>query len=264
MQERRFGSEQRRLRVWDVPAGKQAGPAGSGRAQPGGGPVFVVVHGWGGGSRLYRRLTRELAPHGRVLVFDLPGFTDVPRPSEPMGIGGFARVANGTLAELGVDEPVLVGHSMGAQVVVEMVHQQPRLGGRVVLVAPVVPASLRSLRAAALTFMRNSLHERPGAAALSVLGYLSSGVRWPMRVLPSVLGYPVERRIEALAGRLEVVRGERDVMCPQDWSELLAARSSAEARIHVVPGAAHQVVVDDARAVASAALRVAGIAGADS
>ena len=53
-------------------------------------------------------------------------------------------------------------------------------------------------------------------------------------------------------------------MCPQDWSELLAARSSAEARIHVVPGAAHQVVVDDARAVASAALRVAGIAGADS
>lgn len=246
--EHRFGTGHKRVRAWDITP--------EGTDDP---PVFVLVHGLGVNSRLFREVTERLRDHGRVLVFDLPGFGGLPHPSDPMSIGEFARAVNLALEELGVRRPVLVGHSMGAQVVVEMVCREPWLGGRMVLIGPVVRADQRSMGKVLRAFLRSSAHERFGAALASVRAYVRAGLRWPLEVLPAMLSYPIEERLAGVGGRLVIVRGDRDLLCPAEWADSLLQASGAVGHVVVAEGAAHQVVVDHADEVAAAALDVAGL-----
>ena len=254
--EHRFGRGHKRVRAWDV-----AGDAAD--------LTFVLVHGLGVSSDLFRAVTTRLRALGRVLVYDLPGFGGVPHPRDPMSIAEFASAIEGSLAELGVESPVLVGHSMGAQVAVELAARsaarsaargEARSDSRsgLVLVAPVVCRDQRTLWSVLRHFAASSVHERFGAALVSVRGYLSAGVRWPLELLPAMIHYRIEDRLAGLGGRLVIVRGEHDALCPPDWAEFLLSVSGAEGGIIVAEGAAHQVVVDNPDEVVSAAIAVAG------
>ncbi|MDO5534544.1 MAG: alpha/beta fold hydrolase [Propionibacteriaceae bacterium] len=242
--ERRFGRGHKRVRAWDV-----AGDADD--------LTFVLVHGLGVSSSLFREVTSRLRHLGRVVVYDLPGFGGVPHPADPMSIGEFASVIEGSLDELGITHPVLVGHSMGAQVAAELAARDPRRR-RVVLVAPVVCTDQRDLLGVLVNFLRAARHERFGSALLSVRGYLSAGLRWPLELLPSMIRYPVERRIAGMGGRLVIVRGDHDALCPASWADRLLTVSGATGRVIVAEGAGHQVVVDHADEVVAAAVAAAG------
>src|SRR5690554_522591 len=86
-----------------------------------GSETVVLIHGIGVSARYFGPLVRELARTHRVLAPDLPGFGRSPRPREVLSIEDHAAV----LAVLVTDHlgggragrPVLVGHSMGVQVV---------------------------------------------------------------------------------------------------------------------------------------------------
>jgi len=147
---------------------------------------------------------------------------------------------------------------MGSQVVVELARREPHLRGRMVLVAPVVHVDQRRLSKVLTGFARSAVHERFGAALVSVRGYLSAGLRWPLELLPAMVRYPIEDRIADLGGRLVIVRGEHDRLCPPQWAERLLNRSGAEGSIIVAEGAAHQVVVDNADEVVAAAVAASG------
>ena len=247
--EHRFGRGHKRVRAWDVDAFSDADAAP---------PVFVLIHGLGLSSRLFRAVTDRLRPLGRVIVFDLPGFGGIPHPRDPMTIEEFARTIIPALAELDVQRPVLVGHSMGAQVAVELASREPDLRGRLALIAPVVCPDQRTLRHVWLAFAASALHERFGAALASVRGYAAGGLRWPLEILPAMLTYPIEERIAGLGGRLVIVRGEQDRLCDEAWAEVLLARSGAAGGVVVAEGAAHQVVVDHADVVVAAAVAASG------
>ena len=159
-----------------------------------------------------------------------------------------------------VKDPVLIGHSMGAQVVVEAAHRDPGLCRAVVLIGPVVNARERHARDVLRRFLESARHERPRAALASVRGYLRSAPRWWLEVFPSLLAYPVEERIASLRGELAILRGSNDVLCPPEWvAELAAAASGCRVRTDDIPGAAHQVVVSHAPQVAAVARAVAGL-----
>lgn len=242
--EHHFGRGHKRVRAWDV-----AGEADD--------LTFVLVHGLGVSSSLFREVTSRLGALGRVVVYDLPGFGGVPHPRDPMSIAEFASVIEASLGQLGIERPVLVGHSMGAQVAAELAAREPGRR-RLVLVAPVVCPEQRTLGSVLVHFLRAARHERFGAALVSVRGYLSAGLRWPLELLPSMIRYPIERRIAGIGGRLLIVRGEHDALCPPVWVERLLNVSAAEGGIIVAEGAGHQVVVDHADEVVVAAIAAAG------
>lgn len=221
--------------------------------------TFVLVHGLGVSSRYFERLARKLAAHGRVVVLDLPGFGGLPHPAEPLSIGDFAEVLVRGLARLGVVNPVMVGHSMGAQIVVEALATHPGLSDAAVLICPVVNAEERRVGVLTWRFLQSAVFERPSSALVSVRAYLRAGPRWFLEILPSMLRYPIEHRIARLTGEVVILRGTRDYTCPADWVQALAAAATgAHVRTAVIEGAAHQVVFDDADRVAQEALEVAG------
>jgi hypothetical protein len=88
------------------------------------GMTFVLVHGIGVSSRYFRRLIPQFVPHGRVLAVELPGFGGAPKPKQALSIEEDAEMLAALLVQRG-EKVILVGHSMGAQVVTEVALRVP-------------------------------------------------------------------------------------------------------------------------------------------
>ncbi len=220
--------------------------------------TFVLVHGLGVSSRFFVPLAHELSPYGRVLLFDLPGFHDLPKPKHKMSIVDFADVVKRALDELQVIDPLLVGHSMGAQVVTEILAQYPQYSTAAMLVGPVVVTGERSLYAVVGQFLRSALFEPPANLLLAMTSYASAGYRWISDTAPKVLSYPIEQRLSLARTRLVVVAGVHDRISPLWWREKLVA-DLPQAQVITLDHASHGVVHDEYRALADELTALAGI-----
>lgn len=106
------------------------------------GPTLVCIHGLGGSLRAFTyALTPILAQHHRVISIDRPGSGYSERdgahlaPLETQG-----RMVFELLDKLGVERPVLIGHSLGGALSLRMAYDQPdRVGGLVLLAAATRP-----------------------------------------------------------------------------------------------------------------------------
>lgn len=85
------------------------------------GPRLLLLHGTGAASHSFRDLAPLLAARFRVLVPDLPGhgFTQRPR-SEGLSLPGMARLLQVLLVKLDIAPEIVVGHSAGAAILVQM------------------------------------------------------------------------------------------------------------------------------------------------
>ncbi|MGC5627397.1 alpha/beta fold hydrolase [Georgenia sp. Z1344] len=223
---------------------------------PGDGRVtFVLLHGVGLSSVYLLPLAEDLAVHGEVLLVDLPGFGDVPPPARTLGIDGLAEVVDDVLVAAGVHDPVLVGHSMGAQVAVELMARRPEAYHRTVLVAPPVNAAERHPLTQLWRYLQSAVHETHRLRLLATRSYLTATTRWVADILPEVMGYRIEERLALASAEatVSILHGEHDRLVPPDWATDLAGRVT-RCEVELVPGAAHSVVVEDHPAVVRAAL----------
>lgn len=215
--------------------------------------AFLLVHGIGASSRYFARLSRELTPHGIVYAVDLPGFGSAPTSDAPLGISDLASLLRTFAAAWGIVDPVLVGHSMGAQVVLEMAVQDPSLPASVVLLAPVVDPKSPTALGQALRLLRDVFTEPPSANWIVAGDYLRCGPGRYLSALPSMLVYPIEERAPRLRAPTIVVRGSRDPVSPGDWADRVAGVIPDASRLDV-PGASHVVQHSAAPVVAAAIL----------
>lgn len=111
------------------------------RTDSGQGRPVVLLHGIGSSGRVWRHVVKDLegAPV-RLLAFDLLGFGESPKPTDPWvsySAEDHARSVIYTLKKLGVKGPVtVVGHSMGCFVAVEVAALRPKLARNLLLYEP--------------------------------------------------------------------------------------------------------------------------------
>ncbi|GGK68379.1 alpha/beta fold hydrolase [Ornithinimicrobium pekingense] len=219
----------------------------------GDGPAFVLVHGIGVSARYFTRLARALAPHGTVHAVELPGFGAAPRPPEPLTIEEHAATLDAWVREAGLEQPVVVGHSMGVQVVLEAALQDPRIWSAVVAVGGVVDPAARTATQQALRLAHDMLLEPPLANWAVLTDYLRTGPRWYLRTLPHMLGYRTEETLPRLEVPLLVMRGARDPIASAAWVEHMR-RLAPDARLVEVQGAAHVAMYSRPEVVAGQVL----------
>lgn len=220
------------------------------------GPAFVLIHGFGVSSRYFGPLARELSRHGRVVVLDLPGFGYTRDPGRALRIGGFARVVNAVIHDRAVPNPVLVGHSMGTQVAVEAMVQEPGLSSALLLAAPVVNDAERHGPLLMWRFIQSGIKEPPASAWDSIRGFLRSGPRWLLLDFRPMLEYHIEERLGLIDAPVTVIGGVGDRIAPPAWCQRLATTRPGSAVV-IVDGAAHQMIHTNAPEVARAAMELA-------
>jgi pimeloyl-ACP methyl ester carboxylesterase len=117
------------------------------------GPLAVLVHGVTSSSRTWWRVGPALAERGyRVLAVDLRGHGASPRAVAGLSVADLAGDVAGTVeavaagspdgAEPGVPVDLLVGHSLGALVALELVGRRPGFARRLVVEDPPGSASV--------------------------------------------------------------------------------------------------------------------------
>ncbi|MDO5048669.1 MAG: alpha/beta fold hydrolase [Actinomycetaceae bacterium] len=223
-------------------------------------PTFVLVHGIGVSSGYFLKLAELLVPYGDVISLDLPGFGKATRPDHPLSIAGFAAAVHQVLRFEGVKNPVVLGHSMGAQVVTELAARDPEWIDRILLIGPPVNALERTAWQVGLRFLQSSVHEPLDVTAFALSAYARSGIVWFMQTLPAMLTYPIGMRLADARARTVLMRGEHDYVASRAWLHdlQLAAQSGTDviAPIIEVEGGAHSVIVRHADDVARAMIEL--------
>ncbi len=88
------------------------------------GKVVVLIHGNSHSSKsFYNQLEGPIGKNLHLIAIDLPGHGESLPSNDPKnvyGLPGYARVIHGILNQLKISNPVLVGHSLGGHVALEL------------------------------------------------------------------------------------------------------------------------------------------------
>ncbi|MGR3617278.1 MAG: alpha/beta fold hydrolase [Paracoccaceae bacterium] len=80
-------------------------------------PAVVFAHGWARTHADFLPIAELIAHQARVILLDLPGFGDSPRPEGSWGTQEYAKEIKTYLADtLGIDNFIWVGHSFGGRI----------------------------------------------------------------------------------------------------------------------------------------------------
>ncbi|MBK9178500.1 MAG: alpha/beta fold hydrolase [Acidimicrobiales bacterium] len=206
----------------------------------------IALHGWGRTRADFAALLEGLD----AVAVDLPGFGASPAPPAVWGAADYAAALDPVLAAA-ARPAVLVGHSRGGCVAVEMAARHPEAVGALVLTgAPLVrrtpagggraPARYRLgrwlHRRHLLSDARmEALRQRHGSADYRA----ASGL---MRdVLVRMVNETHEDALRQVRCAVELVWGDDDADVPLEVAQR-AAELLADARLTVVPGAGHDTV----------------------
>ncbi|MDF2442784.1 MAG: hypothetical protein JWR01_987 [Subtercola sp.] len=209
---------------------------------------FVLVPGIGVSSTYFERLAPNLNEFGPVHALDLPGFGGVPHPDSAMTIRQYADLVGKVVDDLGLDDPIIVGHSMGTQIVSDLVSRRPEIS-TLVLIGPVVNPRERWIARAAIRFLQAAWHEPFKVKFLAISAYALCGFKWFSRILPEMMQFPIEKALPSIRAHTLVIRGEFDAVAPRDWVEEVG-RLLPNSRLWEMPGAAHSVMHAHAEEVA--------------
>lgn len=106
---------------------------------PGEGPAQVYIHGLGcaGSADFAQIVTHPRLYGGRAIVVDLfgHGFSDRPK-TFPGTVEAHAEAVAALLDHCGIEDAVLVGHSMGGSIAIVLAAARPELSSRVVVAEP--------------------------------------------------------------------------------------------------------------------------------
>lgn len=97
-------------------------------------PALVFVHGWSCDRSYWRNQLGHFAQWHRVVALDLAGHGESRAGRPEWTISAFGRDVTAVIDHLGLDDVVLIGHSMGVDVVVETALELPRRVRGLVLV----------------------------------------------------------------------------------------------------------------------------------
>ena len=185
------------------------------------------------------RLTVEGGPGGpgrwSLYLVDLPGYGAAPNPRRDVSIADHAAVLARFLAGSNLRNPVLVGHSMGSQVVSRLAVDSPEVADHVVLMAPTMPPAERSsLWPGAWRLVVDGLWNSPRANAIVLTDYFfRCGIPYFLQQCPHLLGDRIEERLPRISAKTLVVGGDHDLVVPVEWARTVAS---------LVPGATFRTV----------------------
>ena len=235
----------------------------------GSGPDLVVLHG-AGGITADDPLLAELAKTHRVVAPLVPGYGDSEEAPEIRDMLDFTLHAWDVVAALGLNDPILVGHSMGGMIAAEMAAVAPNDVTRLALICPAglwdddhPIADIFSL----LPFEMPQIlfHDAVAGAAMLTAGrnvedpnflqtYLVTNARqlgMAGRILFPIPERGLSQRLYRIKAKTVIVWGDSDRLVPPFYAHGFK-KGIAGAELVSIPEAGHMVIVEKTPAVVEA------------
>jgi pimeloyl-ACP methyl ester carboxylesterase len=226
---------------------------------------LIFIHGSGDSAEVWAPL-QSLLSGIETIAFDLPGHgARIAEPGpEGMSVRDYAEDVYLKLMAQGIDNGVVIGHSLGGAIALRLAVDHPDLAQRLVLVGSgarlrVAPQFLEEARATgpegSLTVTEMSFapgHEEQAQAFYAARPPTAPGMLY--RDLAACDAFDMMGELRDITQPALIIVGEADRMTPVKYAEFLNARLP-QSELVVIPGAGHYVQIEQPEAVA-AALRV--------
>ncbi len=223
-------------------------------------PPLLFIHGLGGTWQNWLLTIPPFLDSHRVVAPDLPGFGGSEMPTGRISIQGYARVVDELCRTLGIENPVVVGNSMGGFIGAELALAFPTRVKKLALVSaaglsvegmkkePLLTVGrLLSFTAKGANNQTSQLIKRPGLRRL----FLQIVVRYPEKLsiplatelvaggsseglvggLDAVLSYKIRERLSAIEVPTMIVWGRNDILVPvgdaAEFERLIGANAHA-------------------------------------
>ena len=210
---------------------------------------LILIHGAGGSHLDWPAELRRL-PRSTVLIPDLPGHG---RSSPPLlaGIADYASLIRQWIDELSLPQVVLVGHSMGGAIVLQLALQATRATCGIVLLATgarlrVADAILEGIGTEFEATVDNLLHAYwgpdapPEVMANSRRRLHEAGPARLLNDFRATDAFDIMGQLDDIAIPALIVTGEHDPLTPPKYARYLAEHIEA-AELRILPGAYHMV-----------------------
>jgi pimeloyl-ACP methyl ester carboxylesterase len=99
-----------------------------------GDPALVFIHGWCCSQAMWGDQIEAFAPEHRIIAVDLRGHGESDKPEQDYDIAGFADDMAWLIREIGLDRPVLIGHSMGGVTTLNLLRKHPDIARAAIFV----------------------------------------------------------------------------------------------------------------------------------
>jgi pimeloyl-ACP methyl ester carboxylesterase len=228
-------------------------------------PTLVFVHGVLDDAAVWRGVTSALqVPDSEVVAVDLAGMSGRPGEPGPYSLDGYAKDVAAALD--GISGPVvLIGHSMGAQIVELAAIARPDKVIGLVLIAPIPLAGAQLPEEAVAPFKSVGgnvealralrLQASPGFPEPELTRISDAGGK----IAPTAVaeftdlwnaGAPTGRDKTAFSGPVLVIRGEVDPLATDDLIEAGVMRRFNGATLNTVAGTGHWIHAEQPATVA--------------
>jgi pimeloyl-ACP methyl ester carboxylesterase len=97
-----------------------------------GDPPLVFVHGWCCDHSFFKPQFEHFQSSHSVTTFDLRGCGSSDRPEDGYDLSSLADDLAWLCAEIGISKPVVIGHSLGAMIAIELAARHPSLPSAIV------------------------------------------------------------------------------------------------------------------------------------
>lgn len=101
-------------------------------------PPLVLIHGWTGDHRIFTPQIEHFANSRHIVAVNLRGHGDSDAPKQEYTIEGFADDVAWQCGERKLEKPLIIGHSMGGSVALELCGRYPELASGLVMIDSVV------------------------------------------------------------------------------------------------------------------------------
>ncbi len=103
-------------------------------------PAIVFVHGWTCSRDNWRYQVPHFSRNHRVVALDQRGHGESDKPDQDYTIAGFVDDLAWFIRDRDLDRPVIVGHSMGGAIAMNLARKHPRIARAIVIVdSPIAP-----------------------------------------------------------------------------------------------------------------------------
>ncbi|MCS6886685.1 MAG: alpha/beta fold hydrolase [Chloroflexus sp.] len=220
------------------------------------GPPLICIHGAGGSARHWGLLLEPLATVAQVYAVDLPGHGRSPAADGTVTITRYAQAISALHTALALPPAIVVGHSMGGAIALQLAVGAPQIVAGLGLVGSaarlrVAPALLAGLAgdAAARQEAINTLAHwlfspaaDPGLIREAFAEYAALDPAILLADLQACHGFDIRSQLAAIRSPALVVTGADDTLTPPKLGAELAAGLGVEH--HLLANAGHMPMLE--------------------
>ncbi len=220
-------------------------------------PPIVMIHGLVVSGAYFRPVAMYLDDDLRLYIPDLPGFGYSETNDGVWTISQHADGLANWMRAHDLADAILVGNSLGCQVLTLLAVRHPELVHSLILIAPTMDPEDSSLPAIAWRALKDVPREQLSIWTIWIPDFFRAGPWRAIKSLYSGFNDPQTYRLDDITQPVLVVGGECDPIISEEWVREMADRIPHGEAV-ILPDACHAMNYSDPKALANVIHRAVG------